>query len=220
MKRELSAIALTLLAVFVTGALVFNAPTAGAACLDATGVFGPAGTLVRCVLVSTVGIPGAAIVAIGCLVVALTLFGRIARALEETAPGVLRDAERAGQQVTVLSLDIDGLKRVNDTEGHAQGDKVLRVLAQALKAEIGTRGQLYRLGGDEFAVISAERADVLLAWVDIATRAARHTVLAPVGASVGVASSVEAGQAETLLRLADSRMYEMKRRRGDVWPTP
>ena len=89
LKRELSAIALTLLAVFVTGALVFNAPTAGAACLDATGVFGPAGTLVRCVLVSTVGIPGAAIVAIGCLVVALTLFGRIARANDASDWGVL-----------------------------------------------------------------------------------------------------------------------------------
>lgn len=138
------------------------------------------------------------------------------RAFDEDVAGAL--SEVGATQLAVI--DIDGLKRVNDTEGHAQGDKVLRVLAQALKAEIGTRGQLYRLGGDEFAVISAERADVLLAWVDIATRAARHTVLAPVGASVGVASSVEAGQVDTLLRLADSRMYEMKRRRGDLWPIP
>ena len=87
--RELAAIALTLLAVFVTGALVFNAPANGASCLEATGVFGPAGTWVRCALVSTVGIPGAAIVAIGCLVVALTLFGRIARADDASDWGVL-----------------------------------------------------------------------------------------------------------------------------------
>ena len=89
LRRELAAIALTLLAVFVTGALVFNAPANGASCLEATGVFGPAGTWVRCALVSTVGIPGAAIVAIGCLVVALTLFGRIARADDASDWGVL-----------------------------------------------------------------------------------------------------------------------------------
>ncbi len=89
LRRELSAIALTLLAVFLTGALIFNAPDAGTSCLEATGVFGPAGTWARCALVSTVGIPGAAIVAMGCLVVALTLFGRIARANDASDWGVL-----------------------------------------------------------------------------------------------------------------------------------
>ncbi|WP_310570418.1 DNA translocase FtsK [Gemmatimonas sp.] len=89
LRRELSAIALTLLAVFLTGALIFNAPDAGQLCLEATGVFGPAGTWARCALVSTVGIPGAAIVALGCLVVALTLFGRIARADDASDWGVL-----------------------------------------------------------------------------------------------------------------------------------
>ena len=67
LRRELSAIALTLLAVFLTGALIFNAPDAGQSCLEAAGVFGPAGTWARCALVSTVGIPGAAIVAVNGL---------------------------------------------------------------------------------------------------------------------------------------------------------
>ena len=89
LRRELSAIALTLLAVFLTGALFFNTPAAGQSCLEATGVFGPAGTWVRCALVSTVGIPGAALVAMGCLTVALTLFGRIARADDASDWGVL-----------------------------------------------------------------------------------------------------------------------------------
>ena len=89
LRRELAAVALTLLAVFLAGALIFNAPDAGQSCFDATGVFGPAGTWVRCALVSTVGIPGAAIVAMGCLVVALTLFGRIARADDASDWGVL-----------------------------------------------------------------------------------------------------------------------------------
>jgi len=89
LRRELSAIALTLLAVFLTGALVFNAPDVGQLCLEAAGVFGPAGTWARCALVSTVGIPGAAIVAMGCLVVALSLFGRIARADDASDWGLL-----------------------------------------------------------------------------------------------------------------------------------
>ena len=89
LRREIAAVALTLLAVFVVGALIFNAPEQGQRCLEAVGVFGPAGTWVRCALVSTVGIPGAAIVAMGCLVVALTLSGRIARANDASDWGVL-----------------------------------------------------------------------------------------------------------------------------------
>ena len=71
---------------------------------------------------------------------------------------------------------------------------------------------MYRLGGDEFAVLSQSQPDVLLEWTDIATRVARQTVLAAVGASVGVASKGEADTAEQWLSLADARMYDMKRR--------
>ena len=79
LRREFGAIALSLLSVFLIGALVFQ-HTDSTRCWDATGPFGPAGTLVRCTLVSAVGIPGMVIVALGCLVVALALFGRIKRA--------------------------------------------------------------------------------------------------------------------------------------------
>lgn len=76
LQRELFAIGATLLAVFIFGALVFQRVPDGASCLEAKGLFGPAGTYVRCALVSTVGIPGAALVAAGFLAVALVLFGR------------------------------------------------------------------------------------------------------------------------------------------------
>jgi S-DNA-T family DNA segregation ATPase FtsK/SpoIIIE len=79
LRREFGAIALSLLSVFLIGALVFQ-HTDNTRCWDATGPFGPAGTMVRCTLVSAVGIPGMVIVALGCLVVALALFGRIKRA--------------------------------------------------------------------------------------------------------------------------------------------
>lgn len=118
----------------------------------------------------------------------------------------------AQEDLQLAVIDVDGLKRVNDTEGHGQGDKLLTVFAQALKAEVGGLGQAYRLGGDEFAVLTAEAADTLLEWVDIATQVARQAVLASVGASVGVASRAEAAQPDALLSLADARMYDMKRR--------
>ena len=77
LRREFAAIALTLLAVFLGGALIFQRVPDAGGCLDAVGAFGPAGTWARCALVTTVGIPGAALVAAGCLVVGLVLFGRL-----------------------------------------------------------------------------------------------------------------------------------------------
>ena len=76
-RRELAAVGLTLFAVFLAGALVYQQVPAGGSCLEATGAFGPIGTYTRCALVSTVGVPGATIVAIGLLIMALNLFGHL-----------------------------------------------------------------------------------------------------------------------------------------------
>jgi DNA segregation ATPase FtsK/SpoIIIE, S-DNA-T family len=81
LRRELGAIGLSLLSVFLVGALIFQqTPSGSVSCWDASGPFGPAGTMARCVLVSAVGIPGMVLIALGCLVVALAMFGRIRRA--------------------------------------------------------------------------------------------------------------------------------------------
>lgn len=79
LRRELAAIGLILLSVFVTGALIFQRVPEGAGCLEAVGAFGPIGTWVRCGLVTVIGMPGAALVAVGFLAIALTLFGRLRR---------------------------------------------------------------------------------------------------------------------------------------------
>jgi S-DNA-T family DNA segregation ATPase FtsK/SpoIIIE len=76
-RRELAAVGLTLFAVFLAGALLFQHVPADGRCLGATGAFGPIGTYTRCALVSTVGVPGAAIVALGLLIMALNLFGHL-----------------------------------------------------------------------------------------------------------------------------------------------
>jgi S-DNA-T family DNA segregation ATPase FtsK/SpoIIIE len=78
LRRELASVALALFAVFLVGALAFQRPPAGGACMDATGVFGPVGTGVRCLFVGAVGVPGALLVSLACLLVALRLVGRFA----------------------------------------------------------------------------------------------------------------------------------------------
>jgi len=85
LRRELSSVALALLALFLVGALLFQRPPVGGVCMDATGVFGPVGTFVRCVLVGAVGVPGALLVALACLLVALRLVGRFGGASTQDA---------------------------------------------------------------------------------------------------------------------------------------
>lgn len=120
--------------------------------------------------------------------------------------------EERGQPFLLAMVDLDGLKAVNDREGHAQGDRVLRVFAGTLKAEVGEAGNVYRVGGDEFVLLLATSdEEFLLEAVDVAMVAAQQ-VAGLQGASVGTAQSGEA-RGEELTALADARMYEVKRRR-------
>lgn len=82
LRRELTGVALALLAVFIVGALLFQHSTTSR-CLDAIGAFGPIGTFVKCALVTSIGIPGALVVAFGCVIGALQLFGRMGVAGDE-----------------------------------------------------------------------------------------------------------------------------------------
>jgi diguanylate cyclase (GGDEF)-like protein len=118
-----------------------------------------------------------------------------------------------GNPFTLAVLDLDGLKHVNDTEGHGQGDKVLRVFAATLAVELEPGAALYRIGGDEFTVLlDGMEIEAFYEGVDVAVLAARQ--VAPLsGVSVGLAHSTEA-LGEDLLALADRRMYAVKQRRG------
>jgi diguanylate cyclase len=61
--------------------------------------------------------------------------------------------EMQGKQVSFLMLDIDFFKKINDTYGHLFGDKVIRIIAEVLKAQVKGQDSVARLGGEEFAVI-------------------------------------------------------------------
>ena len=89
LRRELSAVGLTLLAAFLLGALVFQHVPESGRCFEAVGVFGPVGTFARCVLVTSVGIPGAALIALACLAIALRLFGHLSEESDTPELGLL-----------------------------------------------------------------------------------------------------------------------------------
>jgi diguanylate cyclase (GGDEF)-like protein len=116
-------------------------------------------------------------------------------------------SRRYTRSLALLIFDLDELKTLNDTQGHAAGDEALKRVAEALIATIRTGDDAFRIGGDEFAVIlpEANRREADAAARRIADEL-QHAV------SFGVAVCDE-GDAGSLLREADDAMYRMKRRR-------
>ncbi|MGX6607406.1 putative bifunctional diguanylate cyclase/phosphodiesterase [Micromonosporaceae bacterium Da 78-11] len=126
----------------------------------------------------------------------------------------------ADHEVTILFLDLDGFKEVNDSLGHAAGDQLLVQFAERLRQAVPESYTVARLGGDEFAVIAtACVADA----VDLAGRILADLVTPflvddrelHVGAGIGIASSADAGDIEQLQRNADLAMYKAKDAGGD-----
>jgi diguanylate cyclase (GGDEF)-like protein/PAS domain S-box-containing protein len=119
--------------------------------------------------------------------------------------------------VTVLYIDLDDFKVVNDSLGHTVGDRLLRRVAERFAAVTGPREVLARLGGDEFVVLAEARDPDGVAGLAEALHAAVSTPIAldgrefVVGASIGVARGARGGRPGELLRDADTAMYEAKR---------
>lgn len=137
------------------------------------------------------------------------------RSFEADLAAELSRATSQNHPVGVLSLDIDGLKVVNDSLGHAGGDGLLRAFAQALRAHFRDEDRVYRVGGDEFVAIlphlDPRAHSVALARVEAAVRDVRAQGYSRAGASAGVASyPQEAADGESLVHLSDQRMYAVK----------
>ena len=131
----------------------------------------------------------------------------------------LARAHRTEQPLALLYLDADGLKRVNDQDGHQAGDDLLRRFAAVLGAEVRAADVAGRLGGDEFAVLlSGEDQAAARAAADRLLRALASDPGGPIEASIGVVAvtAAEAGRTSTdeLLARGDQLMYEAKRAGG------
>ena len=133
-----------------------------------------------------------------------------------------RRADAGG--VTLLFIDLDGFKEINDTRGHAAGDKLLVAVADRLRAAIRTNDTAARFGGDEFVVLLHTRAlSTVLRIVDRIQQAIACPVALPGGAvsvtaSIGIAMAMP-GQVTgaALLRDADRAMYRAKATRRGSW---
>lgn len=124
----------------------------------------------------------------------------------------LRESLQAGPCL-LISTDLDGLKRVNDTEGHPRGDALLRAFASALRATFQPGGLVFRLGGDEFMVIVPGVPAVAwaLGGVVRAARSVQQAGFSGASASAGVARAPDEAQTVgDLIELSDARMYDMK----------
>jgi diguanylate cyclase (GGDEF)-like protein len=119
--------------------------------------------------------------------------------------------QREGLNACVIVIDLDGLKRINDTQGHAKGDEFIRRAASALKGAARREDWLARLGGDEFAYLSIncppEHAGVVL------KRLSQALQKAAVPASLGYAMRDLAGSIGAAFQEADQAMYQHKRAR-------
>jgi diguanylate cyclase (GGDEF)-like protein len=145
------------------------------------------------------------------------------RWLTHALPEILVKAGQSSQTVSILFIDLDNFKNVNDTQGHSAGDELLQAAAKRLEALMRNGDRVVRLGGDEFTVVLCAEPDG-----DTVTNVAAgivHAFKDPfaiggapniVGASIGIAVYPHDGlDAETLLRKADMAMYAAKVTKGN-----
>jgi diguanylate cyclase (GGDEF)-like protein len=145
----------------------------------------------------------------------LTGLGNL-RALQRQLSNLVDNYKRYSHPFGVLLMDIDGLKRVNDSHGHQAGDRVLMQVGMSLRRSIRSVDTAARIGGDEFCVLLPQQE--LKSAAKLAARLAtaiEEEVAAPgepsIAVSIGVASSPEHGdEAETLVDTADRAMYRAK----------
>ena len=142
------------------------------------------------------------------------------RRLEQALRQALAQAAGSGGQLALLYVDLDGFKQVNDRGGHEAGDRVLREVAQRLRAGLRQDDLAARMGGDEFVVLlpdcDATRAAAVASALRQDLRQPRALRDGPVqmDASIGIACFPADGRTpDELLARADAAMYASRRAR-------
>jgi diguanylate cyclase (GGDEF)-like protein len=126
---------------------------------------------------------------------------------------------RYGQQLTVLLMDMNNFKQINDTYGHMVGDRSLSLVGQVIAQQIRSSDIGARYGGDEFVVIlpntgrdeACLTADKLMEAVATASAMTPSDEQVRLGISIGMATCPDDSRSTgELLEIADSRLYDMK----------
>jgi diguanylate cyclase (GGDEF)-like protein len=134
-------------------------------------------------------------------------------------------AVRESTPFTLLLVDLDGFKKINDTLGHDAGDALLVTIALRLKHALREADRVARLGGDEFAVLLSQTSE--LASVELVCRRILTSLAEPVAfkdvvmrvtASIGSAQCPSQGSStDDLYKAADTALYDAKRSGRNVW---
>lgn len=136
------------------------------------------------------------------------------RHFEQAVDGEIERSNRYGHPVSLLLLDIDHFKRVNDTFGHPVGDQVIREIANCIRSVIRLSDSLTRWGGEEFIVLmpntGISSAFVLAERIRECISTHEFDGIGPVTASLGLAEYVPSGTREDWLDRADRAMYRAK----------
>lgn len=133
-------------------------------------------------------------------------------------------AKILNHQIAVLFFDLDRFKNINDTLGHRAGDRLLQLVAERVGKKLPKNARLYRQGGDEFIILLAPLSDAEGAFLTAGT--VKDVIATPItgdetdyftSASIGVSLfPSDAADGETLLRHADTAMYEAKASGGNT----
>ena len=123
-------------------------------------------------------------------------------------------ARRADGKFVIAFVDVDGLKGVNDRDGHAAGDRVLRTLAATMRANLRSYDPIVRFGGDEFVCgISSIGPDEVQHRMGVIDQSLRNAT--GVGITAGLATLTSNESLEELTARADAALIEAKRSRGE-----
>lgn len=153
------------------------------------------------------------------------------RAFRDDGSNAVALSQRHDNSLSCIAVDLDHFKKINDTYGHAAGDKVLRIAAQLMRDNLRQSDMVARIGGEEFAILLPHTG--LAAAFDVAEKLRQRIEAAVVDigdnrtiavtASFGVSElGGEAKDIDSLLARADTALYEAKatgRNRCMAWPT-
>ena len=136
------------------------------------------------------------------------------RALSEKVKQLIASYQRTGNKVTLLLLDLDNFKNLNDTFGHNIGDQFLIGMTKLLKSRVRTSDSLFRFGGDEFIIVAEStglnEAQTLAEELRLSIEKTKIIAEATVTVSIGIAELSMEDTNEKWIKRADNALFKAK----------
>lgn len=133
---------------------------------------------------------------------------------EKRANAKIVEAEKYGEPISMLMLDLDQFKSINDTYGHPVGDEVLKLIAYRLKSIIRKADYIFRVGGEEFVVLMPKTnilaADIVAEKVRLELENTEHDIAGKITVSIGVAERRKLEVLDDWYKRVDQALYSAK----------